>query len=458
MRRRFLITAFAAAALIGSSLVVDGVERTQAQGQGNAAPAPQAADHGNAPPNPPGLNHRPACPGPVARGEARCHLQIRTDIEAQAMDARGRLTVSGPRGGYYPADLRQAYALTAASGSAGSGQVVAIVDAFDHPKAENDLGVYRRQFGLPPCTTANGCFRKVNQQGVQGAYPRFNAGWANEIALDIQMVSAICPNCKILLVEANDNSYVNLAQAVDTAAAYSDLTHGWPRASAISNSYGGSEYGAETTDQSHYNHPGIAITVSSGDNGYGVEYPAASQYVTAVGGTTLNRASNARTWSETVWGGAGSGCSAYIAKPVWQTDTGCANRTLTDVSAVADPNTGVAAYSSYACLGIFACWGVVGGTSVAAPIVASVYALAGHTSPTTGTCGGYQYCANYTYRQPTTSFSDVSSGSNGTCGTSSSPTWYLCNGVGVNNTSPYNGVAGYDGPTGLGTPNGTAGF
>src|SRR5438094_1270395 len=148
------------------------------------------------------------------------------------------------------------------------------------------------------------------------------------------MVSAICPNCKILLVEASSNSFANLAAAVDEAAVLG--------ANAISNSYGGSEYASEVSDQAHFNHPGIAVTVSSGDNGYGVEFPAASQYVTAVGGTTLTKAGSA--FSERAWSGAGSGCSTYVAKPSWQKDSGCARRTVADVSAVADPNTGVAVY------------------------------------------------------------------------------------------------------------------
>src|SRR5262249_48142693 len=154
------------------------------------------------------------------------------------------------------------------------------VDAFDDANAESDLGVYRAQFGLPPCTTANGCFRKVDQNGGTN-YPRGDRGWAEEISLDLDMVSAICPNCKILLVEANTSSFANLATAVDTAARLG--------ANVISNSYGGGEYANEVSDESHFNHPGVAVTVSSGDSGFGAEFPAASQYVTAVGGTTLTR-------------------------------------------------------------------------------------------------------------------------------------------------------------------------
>ena len=346
------------------------------------------------------------CPG-VIRGSARCHA-IRVD--------------GGPGGGspsgYTPADLQSAYKL--ASSTAGSGQIVALVDAYDDPNAESDLGVYRSRFGLTACTTANGCFSKVDQNGGPTS-PKGNRFWAQEISLDLDMVSAICPNCHILLVEATTSSFPNLATAVDEAAKLG--------ANEISNSYGGSESSNEGSDQSHYNHPGIAITVSSGDSGYGVQFPAASQYVTAVGGTTLKKASNSRDWSETVWSGAGSGCSAYISKPSWQTDTGCSRRTVADVAADADPNTGVSVYDSYHEPG----WLVFGGTSVASPIIASVYALAGNA-------GSLTY-GSYSYSHPRSLFA-VTSGSNGSCGGS-----YLCT-----------GVDGYNGPTGNGTPDSTGGF
>lgn len=324
--------------------------------------------------------------------------------------------------GYGPSDLQSAYNLPSAS--SGSGQTVAIVDAYDDPTAESDLGVYRSQFGLAPCTTANGCFRKVNETGGSTP-PTANASWGQEISLDVDMVSAICPNCNILLVEASSASFVDLGTAENTAASLG--------ANAISNSYGGGESSAETsTYDAYYNHPGHAITVSSGDSGYGVEYPAASQYVTAVGGTSLSRASNARGWTETVWSGAGSGCSAYEPKPSWQKDTGCARRTVADVSADANPNTGVAVYDSTAYQGQSG-WMVFGGTSVASPIIASVYALAGNGS--TVNYGSFPY-GNLS------ALFDVTSGSNGSCGGS-----YLCT-----------GTTGYDGPTGNGTPNGTGAF
>ena len=266
--------------------------------------------------------------------------------------------------------------------------------------------------------------RKVNQSGGTTP-PTKNGGWAQEISLDLDMASAICPNCKILLVEASSSSMANLAAAEDTAARLG--------ATVISNSYGGSEFSGETATDSHYHHPGVPITVSSGDNGFGVEYPAASPYVTAVGGTSLARASStARGFTEKAWSGAGSGCSVYEFKPAFQSDTGCARRTVADVSAVADPSTGVAVYDSLAYQGASG-WMVFGGTSVSAPLVASVYALAGN--------GASIGDAGHAYANAASLF-DVRSGSNGSC----SPA-YLCT-----------ARAGFDGPTGLGTPNGVGAF
>jgi subtilase family serine protease len=364
-----------------------------------------------------------ACALTVRAGFSHCELKLIGNL------SRKPVAAAAPAGGYGPSDLQSAYALP--SGTAGAGQTVAIVDAYDDTKAESDLATYRSTYGLPACTTANGCFKKVNQSGVQGSYPSNNQSWAVEISLDLDMVSAACPQCHILLVEANSNSNANLYAAVDTAARLG--------ANEISNSYGGGESSSDPSSNSHFNHPGVAITVSSGDSGYGVEYPAASPYVTAVGGTTLTRASNARGWSESAWSGAGSGCSAYEAKQSWQTDSGCARRTVADVSAVADPNSGVNVYDTN-CSGLnkllgncFSGWGVVGGTSASSPIIASVYALAGNASSVT--YGSFPY-------SHTSALNDVTSGNNGTC----SPA-YLCA-----------AGAGFDGPTGLGTPNGTGGF
>ena len=352
-----------------------------------------------------GVSIRPVC-NAVPAGYARCFSLVKGDALPFA---------SGPSG-YGPADLQAAYALP--SSTAGAGQTVAIVDAFDDPTAESDLAQYRSFYGLPACTTANGCFRKVNQSGGTLPMPPPEPDWSLEISLDLDMVSAVCPNCHILLVESNTNLNTDLYTAEDTAARLG--------ANAISNSYGGGESSTETSQDVHFNHPGVAITASSGDDGYGVSYPAASRYLTAVGGTSLTRGGGTRGWTESAWSGAGSGCSAYEPKPAWQTDSGCSRRTVADVSAVADPNTGVAV--------LFAGqWFTVGGTSASSPIVASVYALAGNASSVNA--GSYPY-------SHAGSLFDIATGSNGTC----SPA-YLCTGVG-----------GYDGPTGLGTPNGTGGF
>jgi subtilase family serine protease len=361
-----------------------------------------------------GLHHSAVCPAPLF-GEARCDSAVVTT-------AAGKPVVTSTPAGYGPADLRSAYNLTAAATAGGSGQTIAIVDAYDDPNAAADLAVYRSQYGLPPCPTSNGCFRKVNQTGGT-SMPRSDSGWAQEISLDLDMASAICPNCKILLVEASSNSFANLGAAEDYAAAHANV---------VSNSFGGGEFSAETSAsyEGHFKHPGVAITVSSGDAGYGAEFPASSQYVTAVGGTTLRRSSTTpRGWTETAWSKAGSGCSAYVAKPEWQKDSGCSRRTVADVAAVADPNTGVAVYDSFRQGG----WLVFGGTSVSAPIIAGVYALAGNAA--TVTYGSFPY-------SHTASLYDVTSGSNGSCAGS-----YLCT-----------AGSGFDGPTGLGTPNGTGAF
>ncbi|MFJ3304367.1 peptidase S8 [Streptomyces sp. NPDC086549] len=334
--------------------------------------------------------------------------------------------------GYGPTDLQSAYGLTSAAASNGSGETIAIVDAYDDPNAEADLATYRSYYGLSACTTANGCFKKVSQTGSTTSLPSANTGWAEEISLDLDMASAICPKCNILLVEATSATMANLGTAVNRA-----VTLG---AKYVSNSYGGSESSSDTSyDSSYFNHPGVAITVSAGDSGYGAEYPAASKYVTSVGGTALSKAtSTTRGWTETVWKtssseGTGSGCSSYDTKPTWQTDTGCSKRTISDVSAVADPATGVSVYDSY---GITAGWYTFGGTSASSPIIAGVYALAGTPSSSS-------YPASFPYAKAGTSaLNDVTSGNNGSCSTT-----YLCT-----------AQSGYDGPTGWGTPEGVSAF
>ncbi|MFE1315283.1 putative Ig domain-containing protein [Streptomyces sp. NPDC058755] len=354
-------------------------------------------------------------------GHASCFAQRRTDIKQRLASA---LAAAAPSG-LSPANLHSAYNLPS---TGGSGLTVAIVDAYNDPNAEADLATYRSTYGLSACTKANGCFKQVSQTGSTTSLPTNDTGWAGEEALDLDMVSAVCPNCNIVLVEANSANDTDLGIAENEA-----VTLG---AKVVSNSWGGSESSSQTTEDTQYfKHPGVAITVSSGDSAYGAEYPATSQYVTAVGGTALTTASNSRGWSESVWHtssteGTGSGCSAYDPKPSWQTDTGCSKRMEADVSAVADPATGVAVYDTYGGSG----WAVYGGTSASAPIVAGVYALA-------GTPGSSDYPAKYPYSH-TSNLYDVTSGSNGSCSTS-----YFCT-----------AGTGYDGPTGWGTPNGTTAF
>ena len=360
--------------------------------------------------------------GAATAGFARCMAIVRAPITGSNADAVSPAATSPS--GKSPTNLISAYALPSAT--AGSGQTVAIVDAYDDPYAEADLAVYRSYYGLPACTTANGCFKKVSQTGSTTSLPAANASWSQEISLDIDMVSAICPNCNILLVEATSASFANLGAAVNEAAALG--------ADAISNSYGSTGDARDSVYGSYYNHPGIAVTASSGDSGYGASYPASSHYVTAVGGTTLTAASSTtRGWTETAWSGAGSGCSSYNTALTGAASfsTGCTRRAEADVSAVADPSTGVSVYDSYAYAGSSG-WLTFGGTSVSAPIIASVYALAGNAASIDN---------NYPYTN-STSLNDVTSGSNGSCGTSQ---WCTAG-------------TGWDGPTGLGTPNGIGAF
>ena len=345
----------------------------------------------------------------VPAGYAACHARVVTDANLTPLATTTNLS------GYTPTQLRAAYGLTT-----DSTMTVAIGDAYANPNAAADLAAYRTQFKI----AGSGTLTQVNQTGGPITKVRGNVGWGQEEMLDLEMISAICPSCQIIYVGANSASFNDLAAAVDTAARLG--------ANVISNSYGGSEFSTEATIASHYSHDGVAITVSSGDSGYGVQVPAAFNTVTAVGGTTLTLNTNGTRASETVWSGAGSGCSAYITKPTWQLDTLCANRTVADVAAVADPATGVAVYDSYGSRR-GANWYVFGGTSVAAPIIGAVYALSGNTAGSP---------ASLAYATKARSLFDVTIGSNGSCGGT-----YLCT-----------GVSGYDGPTGNGTPNGAGAF
>ncbi len=361
-----------------------------------------------------GLSHIPVCPG-SPKDAFRCFARV-------VVDSQGKPQTSTKPAGYGPFEFRGAYGL---SGTASGNPTIAIVDAYDNPNILSDLSIYSSTFGiptLPSCSvSASPCLRKVDQNGGTN-YPRTDSGWALETALDVEVAHAICQNCNILLVEANSASYSDLMTAVARAQAMG--------ANVISNSYGSIEFSGETAYDSYFSGFGGAITFSSGDSGYGTSYPAASPFVTAVGGTRLNL-SGTNYVSESAWSGAGSGCSTYeTTKPVGQpTVGGCAGRIIADVSADADPTTGAAVYSSVRYQGRKG-WFKVGGTSLSSPLVAGVYALS-------GTYGGI---LPYSLGN-STNLRDITAGSNGNCGTA------LCN-----------AVSGFDGPTGLGTPLGISAF
>lgn len=370
-----------------------------------------------------------SCSQKVTVGHYTCFAERRSDLGFKTRAQVAATPLATPSG-YGPSSLQSAYALPSAS--AGAGQRVYVVDAYDDPNAESDLSAYRSQFGLPSCTTANGCFQKLNQNGGTSPMPTADSGWAGEISLDLDMVSAICPKCSITLIEANDASD-NLFTAVKEATTLG--------AKFVSMSWGGPEGGTESTyDSTYFKSAGVVYTASTGDGAYqaGVIYPATSVDTVAVGGTSLSTAGNSRGWTESVWNtssteGTGSGCSSDEAKPSWQSiiaSSVCGKRADSDVSAVADPATGVSVYQTYGGSG----WTVYGGTSAAAPIIASTYALA-------GTPAASDQPASFPYAH-TGNLNDVTTGNNGSCSPS-----LLCT-----------AAAGWDGPTGLGTPNGIAAF
>lgn len=341
--------------------------------------------------------------------------------KVQPMAARGTGKVKAAAiSGKTPTNIQSAYKLT---GLKSGSKTVAIVDAYGYPNAERDLKVYRSQFGLSSCTKANGCLTVMSQTGSTTSLPSTDVGWDQEQALDLDAVSATCPDCKILLVQAKSASMANLGKAVQQAAKVAGVV-------AISNSYGGGD-SADSTYGSYYNHSGIAVTASTGDDGYqGASYPASSHYVTAVGGTSLTTSSNSRGWTESAWDGAGSGCSTSNTAPSGQKSsvTHCSGRAMADVAADADPDTGLAVYAPTTASS--SSWAQYGGTSLSSPIIASVYALSGNTT-------GY---ANTKPYANSSALFDVTSGSNG------------------DSTYWSDAGTGWDGPTGLGTPNGTSAF
>jgi hypothetical protein len=354
----------------------------------------------------PAVDARPVCAN-AASGHARC---LALSAAAKWQPSAAKLP-----DGLAPADLKSAYNLPA---DAKNG-TVAIVDANGDATAEADLAVYRKTYGLPACTTANGCLTILNQVGKKSPLPPVDPedDWTDEISLDLDMVSAVCPACHIVLVESNSSDTVDLAKA-ETVATGSGAV-------AVSNSFGGDENTESMAYSNAFAKAGVAITASSGDAGFRqASWPASLSSVIAVGGTSLTKAGNARGWAESAWQGAGSGCSGYVAKPSWQADKNCPNRTVADIAAVADPTTGPAVYSG-------GDWFVAGGTSASSPIIAAMIALAGNSAKLPN--------AKYIY-QHAGALNDVTTGANShwDCGGD-----YLCT-----------AGKGYDGPTGLGTPNG----
>jgi subtilase family serine protease len=369
------------------------------------------------------------CPEPASAGVMQCSIVVHSQASLQAANKPSSRALS-------PGQLRSAYGLSKAAQASNKG-TIAIVDAFNDWHAAADLAKYRSYYGLGACTTSSRCLRVVNQKGTTAWYPKGNAGWAEEESLDLDMVSAICPKCKIILVESNTTTAGSLSAAEDTAFRLG--------AKFISNSWGGPEFSTEASFDSHFEHKGVAITVSSGDDGYGVQWPASSPDVTAVGGTTLWMKGRTRT-QEKVWNlgagdGTGSGCSFAEPQQAWQAadNSGCATRIDNDVAADADPRTGPAVYDSHppSGEGLPKGWQQLGGTSASSPIIAAVYALAnpGGRPARGSTPTEFPYQAGSGLR-------DITIGSDGSCGGT-----YLCT-----------AEAGYDGPTGLGVPSGVNAF
>jgi hypothetical protein len=369
------------------------------------------------------------------RQAARRADGLRADVE-QPKPIAGHLT---------PQLLHEAYALPTETVPAAT-QTIALIDAFDDPSAEADLAVFDQQFGLPACTSANGCFRKVNEQGQASPLPALEGEWTGEISIDVQMAHAICESCHILLVEADSEEFSDLGASVNTA-----VNAG---ATVVSNSYGAPEEADDASlGASDYDHPGVVITAATGDCGYlnkackgdgqAANFPADSADVVAVGGTSLTESGN--LWSSTAWKDGGSGCSSVFSAAPWQSGlsefaaTGCASgRGVADVAAIGDPNTGVDVYNSTPeGNGDPTGWGVWGGTSVTAPIIAGEYALAG------GAQEGEEAASSlYGYIGDAAALYDVTSGTNGSC----------------SKTTACQAAVGYDGPTGVGSPLGLSAF
>ena len=402
-----------------------------------------------------------ACGKPSRARDMRCYAKVVTNVRGEPLASSGTIN------GFKAADLRSAYGQPAILPAAGA-NVVAVVIPYDYAKLESNLATYRTAMGLPACTTANGCFSRIYQGGVKPPAPPAGSNWGVEVSLDTQMVSAMCPECKIRVYEATAADSANLATMVALAA-------GDPAVLAISNSYGNTEatWFADANianDAVRYQSSNGAIVFASGDTGYGVNCPACLNTVLAVGGTTLKKTTTGRLWSETAWAKAGSGCDrdsgALYARPSWNTTqmppaAPCTRRMVADVAAVADPATGVAVYGPCGFSGILfgtTSWCVVGGTSASAPIWAGLIGSRGKPADASypAECAGvttqnrigcfltFKAASKtgaappytYGYNAANAQLNDATTGSNGSCSGT-----ILCT-----------AAPGYDGPTGLGTP------
>ncbi|HEY0194670.1 MAG TPA: S53 family peptidase [Kofleriaceae bacterium] len=385
-------------------------------------------------PDPAGTDSAAVCSDPGGGGEWRMRCLARVQIDSST--GRFKAHLAAPRG-LGADDLQGAYSIDPTKTKTASPKV-GLVNAFGYTALESDLAMYRAQYSLPVCNVANGCLTIVNQQGQASplpANPPMSNDWTVEAALDLDMVSAACPLCKIVIVEANSDSSTDLFAAESIAASMTP--------DVISNSWGGAEQGDVRPFEKYFDHGDIAIFTAAGDDGYndqfattkGPDYPGTSGHVISVGATRLERATlTSRGWTETAWAvsgtkmqsAGGSACSLSIAKPAYQTASPCTFKATADISAVGDPTTGVAVYNAGN-----AGWLVAGGTSAASPFVAGVYAATGNGKQTSGA---------FLAANPT-ALNDVTSGNNGTCDNNS----ILCN-----------AATGWDGPTGYGTPNGAA--
>jgi PKD repeat protein len=447
------------------------------------------------------------CP-PAELGRATCLALVRDPVPSAEHAAVGvesyriddGATSAGPAGGLTPAQLASAYAYDPTSG--GTGQTVALIEAYDDPKIEEDLASFDTNYGLPACTTANGCFEKVGQSGSATSLPEADSeGWSVEESLDVEVAHSACPQCKILVVEAESAYDSDLSEAVNEAVSLG--------ATEVSNSYGGPEVGIGANEQAAYNHPGVMIAAATGDDGYDdydmvdeiFEYqgkfyfglspempnsPASLPTVVAVGGTTLELNENGTRASETVWnnngrgdqigieygaqGATGGGCSTRFIAQLWQERapgfgaTGCGSKRLAaDVAAVANPDTGFDIYDSYECgsycreHGLGEGWLTIGGTSLSAPLISSLYGLAG------GSHGiRYPSLTLYGHLGDSSSLYDVTEGANGFCDGESVAECGDPNGffghVDCEGTTACNAAPGFDGPSGVGTPNGLSAF